>query len=200
MLRIAFIRHGETDWNASRRFQGTSERPLNASGIAQAQALAPHLATLEYQAIFSSPQQRCRQTVELALPPDHLPHVVYDPRLAEIDLGVFEGLTLAEITARYPEEYTAWDTDREDNAHGGERASDVGARMLDWLEDVRSEYDEGRVLTFSHGAAIGSLFAQLFSGDPARWYQYFFANCGISEIGYRRGDWVLLRFNWGVAD
>ena len=107
-----FARHGETDWNRERRYQGTMDIPLNATGRLQADANGVLLRELlERDNVdpvslrwFASPLGRAAETMErlraafvMALPP-----VVLDPRLIELSFGSLEGRLHSEITREAP--------------------------------------------------------------------------------------------------
>jgi probable phosphoglycerate mutase len=122
MPTIYYIRHGETDWNATGRFQGTQDIPLNDKGRAQAVAAGGRLgqllaregrdpASLSYVA---SPLGRARVTMELlrgalSLPP---PDYATDERLREITYGAWEGFTLAQMEQSDPQIHAARNADR----------------------------------------------------------------------------------------
>lgn len=109
---IYYLRHGETEWNALGRLQGTRDIPLNARGRGQAVQAGLILADLlkrdgkDKTALpyVSSPLGRARQTMELARGKLELPVADYalDDRLREIGYGAWEGLTLAESEAKIP--------------------------------------------------------------------------------------------------
>jgi probable phosphoglycerate mutase len=99
---LFILRHGETDWNRAGRMQGGLDSPLTDLGRAQARAmgaaLARHGVGPATHHILSSPQGRCVTTAQLAFDRDPAP----DPRLVEIAMGDWAGLTTAEIAARWP--------------------------------------------------------------------------------------------------
>ena len=105
--RILLVRHGETDWNASGRIQGHSDTPLNAAGRQQAQRAAQRLAPEPVRALYSSDLARAFETATIIGEPLGLT-VVTSPRLRERQYGAWEGLTSAEIQARYPEQFAMW--------------------------------------------------------------------------------------------
>lgn len=107
MTRLYLVRHGETVWNESGKFQGHSDIALSAKGKEQAQKLAKALAQEKISAIYASDLMRARETAEIIAAPHGLPVNVV-PALREIDFGAWEGLTYAEIKERFPESLMAW--------------------------------------------------------------------------------------------
>ena len=96
--RICLVRHGETEWNLGQRIQGHRDMPLNATGLAQAQALAEGLAGQVFAAIYCSDLLRARQTAEplalrLGMP------LNFEQELRERNFGCCEGQTYEEIMA-----------------------------------------------------------------------------------------------------
>jgi probable phosphoglycerate mutase len=140
---LYFVRHGETDWNRTRRIQGRTYIPLNASGLAQAAAVARRLRQLEAAPerldFHCSPLGRARQTMAAILSAFGLPetHARYDERLIERGFGAYDGQTWRELFAagidpdRDPESYHDW------RPEGGESFADVADRVGPWLASVR---------------------------------------------------------------
>lgn len=104
MGRWFLVRHGETDWNAAGRAQGQAQVPLNATGRAQAQALAARLRPLRFSAAYASDLRRVTETAAPILH-GRDPPLVTLPALREKSFGEWEGMTFAEMEARYPERY-----------------------------------------------------------------------------------------------
>src|SRR4030065_38117 len=103
------IRHGETGWNKESRFQGHLNSALNDEGLAQAQALGERLAAERFDLLLSSDLGRALQTASaIAMRSGH--EIVVEPRLRERRMGLFQGLTAAEVQARYPDEYARFST------------------------------------------------------------------------------------------
>jgi broad specificity phosphatase PhoE len=149
---ILLVRHGETDWNRERRWQGQTDTPLNDTGRAQARELAERLALDPPAAIVASDLARARETAELLAARLGLP-VALEPRLREIDVGEWSGLTMAEVEERYPEGLQR----RLDGGVGwehGETYLELRARVVAALHDVAAA-DEGRaVVAVTHGGCI----------------------------------------------
>ncbi len=170
---IYFLRHGETEWNALGRLQGTQDISLNARGRGQAMHAAGVLAELfkregkDKAALpyVSSPLGRARMTMELARGKLELPVADYslDNRLREIGYGVWEGLTLAESEAKDPDVYARRLADKWTVApSGGETYAEVQQRMLDWYEQVRVD-----TVAVAHGGTCRALMVALGFETPA---------------------------------
>ena len=99
--RIILVRHGETEWNVEQRFRGHHDIPLNETGIAQARALARRLAPEPVAAVYCSRLQRASHTAEIIAAPHDLTPIGEDS-LANINYGDLEGLTLTEVSERFP--------------------------------------------------------------------------------------------------
>ena len=170
---IYFLRHGETEWNALGRLQGTRDVPLNARGRGQAVQAARILADLLARdgkdgtvlPYVSSPLGRARQTMELVRGKLELPVAGYglDDRLREIGYGVWEGLTLAESEASDPEVYARRLADKWTVAPaGGETYVAVQQRMRDWYDEVRVD-----TVAVAHGGTCRALMVSLGLETPA---------------------------------
>lgn len=108
-MAIYLIRHGQTDFNAEFRFQGSTDVPLNATGRDQARRLKRLLERkgVRLWRLISSPLSRAVETASIISgdPPD----VIIEPQLAEIDLGQYEGRLESEIAEMLgPDAYAAW--------------------------------------------------------------------------------------------
>jgi len=104
-MTLLLARHGETDWNRERRWQGHSDTPLNDAGREQARALALELADERLDALYSSDLARSAETAEIVGGALGLA-VRLDRRLREVDVGEWSGLTRGEVEERYPEGVT----------------------------------------------------------------------------------------------
>ncbi|GAB1420201.1 histidine phosphatase family protein [Anaerolineales bacterium] len=193
-LSIYLVRHGETDWNIQRRFQGISDQPLNEKGQHQAQALIPTLQGLKFDAIYSSDLLRVRQTAEIALEDHQEPQL--DSRLQEINFGQFEGYSWDEIPQLYPEQWTSWLADRNGNAHGGEAIGDVVLRIQHFLDELREKHPQGKVLIFAHGGSIGVLILLALGLAPDKWWSFILSNCHIAELSLGFPVNRLVRYNF----
>jgi broad specificity phosphatase PhoE len=162
-VTIFLVRHGETEWNRARRYQGWSDSPLTAHGIAQAEALGRRLATLPEAVdaeIVASPLGRARHTAEIiarrlgcAAPPR------LDERLREISLGSWDGLGRKEVRARMGPAFVEfeWYFATPD----GETYEGFAARLGSWL----GETGEQPVIAVCHGV-VTRVLRGLYAGLP----------------------------------
>ncbi|MGN6515307.1 MAG: histidine phosphatase family protein [Rhizomicrobium sp.] len=190
-LTLYFCRHGETEANVERRFQGwTRDTPLTAKGREQAQAIAATLkaeaSDLSALAYVASPLPRARTTMEIIRESCGLPREGYttDDRIKEIDLGTWDGLTDSEVKARDAQGYARRMNDKWNvRVPGGENYADVAARLEDWIASLKTD-----TFAVSHGAAT-RILRGLFQGLD--WRQ-------MSDLDEKQG--VLYRVRGGALE
>jgi len=148
-------RHGESTWNAERRFQGSTDIALSARGRAQAEALGRGLGGYRVQAAYVSPFCRAVETAELALKGTGVPLVVLE-ELRELSLGQWEGCTVDEIRARDGDPYVAWLRAPHDcPPPGGEPLPVVSQRVRAAIDRIAAAHPNGDdVLVVAHGGVI----------------------------------------------
>jgi broad specificity phosphatase PhoE len=154
---IFLARHGESDWNVEKRFQGHSDRPLTERGRKQAHALADLVASEKIDAVYTSPLGRARETAEIVaaragLEPEAL------PELREVDTGSWSGLSRADVEARFPEGFTRWRAGRS-GWEDGETYEEMAQRVICALRTIAENHPDGRVLIISHGGPIRAIHA-----------------------------------------
>jgi glucosyl-3-phosphoglycerate phosphatase len=196
--RVVLLRHGRTEWNASGRFQGMLDSPLDATGIAQAAAAALALVPMRPDALVSSQLQRALDTagpvgVQCGL------SVSVDERLAEIRLGTWQGLTRAEARAAYPEEYARWQAGEDGRRGGGETYAEVGARATacgrDWLDRLGSG---SLLLAVTHGGTARATIGTMLGMAPDTWWRLApLSNCRWSLLADSGRGWRLEEHNAG---
>jgi broad specificity phosphatase PhoE len=166
---ILLVRHGETDWNAGRRLQGHTDRPLNDIGREQAGALARELADEHLDAVYSSDLSRAHETAR-AVADAHGLEVHALPELRERHFGTWEGLTDEEIERRFPEA-------GERVLGDGETREDMARRVFDALQRIADEHPGGRVLVVSHGGPLRAVLRHCGADTVDR-----VANCHVLRL------------------
>mgnify|MGYP001347245172 CR=1 FL=1 len=157
---VYLVRHGETDWNRERRFQGHRDIPLSAAGLIQAERLAQSLKSEVFEAIYSSDLRRALQTAEIIAKEHDLP-VKTLKKLRERTVGEWEGLSQEEVAARYPD----WRQRIAKGLHGAESLVELQKRMTDQLEELVRLHRGGRILVVSHGGSINAVLAKVSEGQ-----------------------------------
>src|SRR6266851_187680 len=179
MTHFYLIRHGRTAWNNEDRLQGWADQPLDDTGLTQARALAAWLQAVAFDAFYSSPLRRARQTAEVVAEPHGLP-VTLDDRLRERNVGDWTGLTLDQARAQAPDRFDAdW---RQSGAPGGEAQAALTARVAAVVDDIVAAWPAATVAVVSHGGALSSVLAHLL-GIPAHIAVSFsFHNTAVARL------------------
>jgi glucosyl-3-phosphoglycerate phosphatase len=192
VVRLVAWRHGQTDFNVERRFQGQTDVPLNALGREQAALAARYLAALRPDAIFSSDLSRAAETAGYLARLTGL-DVQFDKDLRERHGGSWEGMTAHEIREQYPESVESW------NPPDGEPVAAVADRASAALDRIADTLTNGQLaVVVAHGAALGLGIARVL-GIPEELRPLGpFGNCHWSVLSRRRGKWRLLEHNVGM--
>ena len=174
MTTLWLVRHGQTDWNISGRWQGSSAFAPGLNDLWRAQALAvrDQLNGEHFSAIYSSDLLRARQTAGLIAEARGLP-VLLEPRFGEINLGKWEGMLSADIAAQYPHEL---DERRRDPLYfrppGGESPCEVAVRVLAALREITQKYPQDSILIVSHGVSLSVIICSAENYPMAEIYEH----------------------------
>lgn len=173
-MRLYYVRHGLTDWNAAGRLQGQLDVPLNQTGRAEAVRCGDILrgrfacdghapADLDY---VSSPLSRARETMEVLRAELGLAQSDYhvEPRLAEIGFGEWEGLTYQEVLVREPEVVARREADKwAFLPPGGESYAQLALRVGAWLASIERD-----TVVSAHGGTGRALVALFGIAAPEK--------------------------------
>jgi probable phosphoglycerate mutase len=196
MRRVVLLRHGRTEWNAQRRFQGQADPPLDDVGRGQAYAVAGLVAALRPDVLVSSDSQRAFDTARVVGEAAGVPPVA-EPRFRERGLGHWEGLTRDEVALTYPDEYADWLAGRDVSRRGGESRENVARRALAAFAELP---DVATTVIVTHSATAMALTNALLGIDQAVHPLGPLANCHWSELACETeaGSWRLRGHNLGV--
>lgn len=199
--RLVLLRHGETDWNAARRIQGQRNPELNDKGLAQAAAVAPRIAGLRPEALWSSDLHRALRTAEIVGVACGIEPVA-DPRLREYALGALEGLTHEEYFAQDPDGFAVFRAATWGDIEQIEPPAEVAKRFVSCLADLTAELSaDGVGVAVAHGAAIRTGMVAWLGWPPesARDFRAL-GNCAWVELEERHdGGWALAGYNHTVV-
>jgi probable phosphoglycerate mutase len=150
---LFLARHGETDSNREKRWQGFADLSLNEHGREQASALADEIADVPLSAIYSSDLRRAYETALVVAERKGLP-VTPLRDLREVDVGSWTGLTQEEVKERFPDGYREMRTRSGRGWEGGETYAELGGRVLEALRRIAREHPGDAVLVVTHSGPI----------------------------------------------
>jgi probable phosphoglycerate mutase len=180
---ILLARHGETDWNSERRWQGHADRPLNEVGREQARELAETLTDRAIDVVYSSDLLRAHETALIVGERLGLP-VSVDAGLREVDVGDWSGRVHSEIEGLDPDGYRRWREGGKGWA-GGESYEEMGERVVAAVLRLAARHPGETVLIVTHGGSIRACRATAAGLDYAASRVSAIdsmANCEVAEL------------------
>lgn len=187
MNHLTLIRHGETEWNAEGRVQGSMDVALSAEGLRQAAGLADRLAEEgeRYDLLFSSDLQRASETARLLAGRLGSPPPRLSPLLRELDCGSWEGRRIEDLKREEPELYERWLGDPSFRIPGGESMLDLRARVAAFLEEYKADLDGApHVLVVAHGLINRMFLSVLLQLDVHRSRFFSQDNTAINRFSW----------------
>ncbi len=176
------IRHGESTGNRDGLLQGQADLPLSPFGHEQSKRLAERLTTTRFAALYSSDLSRARETAAYLGSRWSLP-ITTDPRLREIDVGDWSGLTNQVIAARFPAEWQRWmDRDPTVKRGGGESYADAQLRVTMALSQLVRQHPGDRVAVVMHGGVMRAYLASLLALDLRLIWHFSMVNTAICKV------------------
>jgi len=192
---IWLIRHGQTELNKARRYQGVTDSPLTPFGQRQADALAQRLRRMPFKAAVVSPSVRARLTAEAILGDRDAP-ILDDSRWSETNQGRWEGLTYAEVRTRFPHEAVARFADAlHGKPAGGESLAEVAERVTEGWRALLQQHPGGRVLVVTHATPIQLVLCALASMSPALYWRWRIDLGGVTAIDVYGGGPIIRMVN-----
>jgi probable phosphoglycerate mutase len=192
--RILLIRHGETDFNLTHRFQGRIDIPLNEEGKHQAQALALALKDEPLTAIYSSPLIRAIETAQ-AIKAFHASTPLFkEEGLTEMDLGEFDGMQANDWGSQHQEFYKIWRTTPSClKMPGGESLREVQIRAINTLERITKLNSPGStLLVCSHNFVNRAIICHAL-GLPLDRFRDFQQDAAALNVLYKREGQLLAK-------
>lgn len=165
MTRLFLVRHGQTLWNHTARYQGHTDIELSETGRKQANALAQRLAKETIHAVYASDLKRAMETAKILAAPHNLP-VQTLTSLREINFGVWEGLTFDEIRMRYKDLADRWHVSPATvKIPEGETFQEVKERAYKVILELVQKHDPGTIIVVTHGGTIRTIVCALLGLD-----------------------------------
>ena len=201
LRRLVLWRHGETDYNAGGRMQGHLDSDLTDVGRKQARFAVPALARFSADVVVTSDLRRAMDTATAFTDATGVPQRV-DKRLRETNLGLWQGLTGAEVDERWPGERGVWQVDPMSSPPGGENRTEVAARAAEVVHQL-DHGDDTTALLCAHGGLITALTGYLLELPVVTWARLGgIGNCHWNVLERRPHSgpaWRLITYNAGIA-
>lgn len=180
--KIILVRHGETEWNKIRRFQGVSDIPLNDRGRTQVGYAQKALTDTPIDAAYASPLSRAMETASIICRDRDL-DIIPEPGFMEQNVGLWEGLTYEEITSRWPGELDNWLSDPMAlRIPEGERFTDVQQRAVRAFWKIADAHPGQTVLVASHMVCLSTILDHFAGLSLDHIWEHPIYNAGINVI------------------
>ena len=179
---ILLVRHGETEWNASGRFQGCTDINLSKEGIIQAHYVKERLRG-DFDCVYASPLKRALKTAEVITENTETTPIISN-EIREINFGEWEGLTLSQIEADYNEEFKLWKSDEIDgNLAGGDLSiKKASIRARDEILRIAKENTGKRIIIVAHGGIIKAGLIGIFGWKMTMYHKMILGNTSVSKL------------------
>lgn len=188
--QLWLMRHGETEWSLSGQHTSRTDIPLTEHGRRRAEELRDYLKGTAFDAVFTSPMQRARETCQIA---GFGSRAVLDDGLKEWDYGIYEGKTTAQIRAEVPG-WSVW----KDPIIDGETAEQVGARADGVIaRSLAAAPVGGKVALFAHAHILRILAARWLLLDATGGSLFALGTGSVSVLGWERETRVITSWNRG---
>ena len=150
--KVILIRHGQTDWNRERRYQGSADIPLNDSGREAARKLKWWVSGRKIDRVFTSDRKRASEFARIAFEGFSIEE---DQSFREMGFGVFEGLVYEEAMRKFSGQYSSWIADPVNTAiPGAEAFFDFRRRVLGSFDRIIQENDGSTIAIVTHAGPI----------------------------------------------
>jgi len=197
VTKVIAVRHGECTWNREGREMGWKDSPLTPEGIAQAQVLATRLQKIGFDALYSSDLGRAQATAQYIADKSGA-KIETDIRLRERNMGIFQGLTIAEMRRKYA------DIRREYEQRSssyiipmGESADQRQQRALECFEEFAGKHIGKTIVIVTHGGVLGGILQHILrvSHETASSFRKPMAYASLNVFEHESGRWFLVTWN-----
>lgn len=193
--RICFIRHGETDWNVTRRIQGQTDIPLNETGFGQALAMAFNATHYKFSAIYSSDLSRASVTAKMVAERQEL-EVRTQPNLRERHYGILQGITVNEMVKNYPDVYAHYKArDLEYDFETGESLLRFAARISVVIDDLTRLHSGQSIAAISHAGVLDIVYRKATGRLLNTPRDFVIPNCALNWFRFDGQGWHLEAWN-----
>jgi 2,3-bisphosphoglycerate-dependent phosphoglycerate mutase len=194
-MKLIAIRHGETEWNIQSREMGQLDSALTVQGIQQAQAIAKRLSRRRFDALYCSDLGWAIRTAKIISSETGVEAVI-DAGLRERNMGIFQGLTKAEMTEQFPMEYLEYRrVGHTFRIPQGESGQDRLARSIRVLTEIATRHVDQTVVVVTHGGFLMGFFEHVLGMSPGNGRRFRRQNAAYNCFEYLDGTWSLETWN-----
>lgn len=191
---IYLVRHGQTEWNLEKRYQGAGDSPLTALGIKQAKALCKHIKDIHFDTIYCSPRGRAQETAKIIKGSRSIEIITVDD-FQEINVGRYEGKLYEEMKNENPELYHGfWESPDQFLPENGESFADVGNRTYPALLKIVEKHPGERILVVSHAVAIKSILNKITGLPLNRFWENKLFQTSLSIVEFDKEEFSILKY------
>lgn len=186
---IYFIRHGETILTPDRKFSGSGQPnpPLTPEGLQQSAAVANEVAKINPEILIASPLQRTTETAQVIAASIDLP-IIFDEAWFECSFGLWDGLSIDEVSRIYPMEYKAWLSSSAYVPPDGESYDALGWRVDEAIDKLVAKYPGKRIVVVTHNGVIKQALRLVTGGTPESIFHIDVSPCSISSVSIWPSD------------
>lgn len=183
LIEITFIRHGEIESNLRHAYVGWTDKPLTENGREQAKYVAKRLKNVKFDAIYTSPLIRAKETAKIIADSCHT-EVIEEERLKEWNFGIFDDYNGEEIKEKFPLEYQKWQKDFwHYKIPGGENAAEVYERNVSAIGDIIKRHPEGgKICVVSHLCVLRNIFTNMLGMKLEDAHRFRIKNATVNKI------------------
>jgi len=172
LATLLLVRHGETEWNQTGRYQGQTDIGLSEAGVQQAERLRRSLSSNRIDGVYASDLKRTMETAAIIAAPHQL-KIQPCTELRELNFGEMEGKSFEEIQRDYSALIQAWRTGNiEAIAPQGESPSQLAARVARFMPQLKKEPADKTLFIVAHGGSLQMLVCLLLGINPANWLRF----------------------------
>lgn len=196
MTKFILLRHGQTEWNRVERFRGRADVPLNETGFQQAEATSKRIAA-QWQpvAVYASPLSRAMKTAETIARPFQL-SVTPLAGLVDIDYGLWQGLSPAEVGKRWQQELNAWyNAPHTIRIPGGESLADLRLRGMEAINQLAEQHGGETIVLVGHTVINRVILLAVLGLGNERFWRLHQDTCAINVFEKEGEDFIVVSLN-----
>lgn len=182
--QVYLVRHGETEWNASGKYQGCTDIALSKEGIIQAEYVKERFDK-SFGCVYTSPLKRAVETAYIISKNTGTVPVI-SKELREINFGEWEGLTISEIKNKYPKEFNNWKTDEisADLVGGDLSLKNASIRARNEILRIAKENKGKKIIIVAHGGIIKAGLLGIFHWKMTMYHKLSLGNTSVSTLSF----------------